>query len=75
MKTYFGRGAYIELDKDPAPRTQYHKKIVRVDRIAGTESGHWLQLECGHRPMAFGRLEHAAGLLYCNVCAGGERRD
>jgi hypothetical protein len=54
---------------DPAPRqSRWHRRILHVTPIAGTRSGHYLELECGHRPMAFGALSHLDGRALCLEC-------
>jgi len=71
MKTYFGSGMYIEPDKEP--RTgQHHKRIIRARSIPDTQSGYWLDLECGHRAMAFGDLHHLGGVALCTQCRDRE---
>jgi hypothetical protein len=67
MKIDLGHGYYLEPD-DSSRDTEFHKRIVSTERIVGTRAGNWLVLECGHRNMAFGRLEHAAGVVLCTQC-------
>ena len=52
-----------------APRdTQWHKKIVKSDRIPGTKTGNNVWLECGHRVQTFGDLSHTGGVVLCQEC-------
>jgi hypothetical protein len=67
MKIDLGHGAYLEPEEGPRD-TPFHKRIVATERIPNTKVGHMLTLECGHRSMAFGNLEHAAGVVLCMQC-------
>jgi hypothetical protein len=67
MKIDFGNGVYLEPDGDPR-NSPWHKRIVAVRSIPSTRAGHFLDLECGHRAMAFGDLKHAAGVVLCTQC-------
>jgi hypothetical protein len=60
-------GSYLEPDEGPR-NSRFHMKIVRVERIANTQSGHNLTLECGHGVQAFGNLRHAGGVVLCTKC-------
>ena len=64
-----GLGSGLSLEPDPEPRNSpFHKRIVKAVPIEGTRAGNWLELECGHRSMAFGSLEHAHGVVLCQEC-------
>jgi hypothetical protein len=67
MRIPISEGVYIEPD-DGSRDTQFHKRIVRVEPVTETRSGHYLDLECGHRVMAFGDLAHANGVILCDQC-------
>lgn len=67
MKIDFGHGVYLEPDPGPH-NSRFHKRIVGVAPIPGTQAGHRLTLECGHRPMAFGDLKHIDGVVLCVDC-------
>jgi hypothetical protein len=71
MKINLGHGAYLEPDEGPRD-TLFHKRIVKVERIANTRVGNWCVLECGHRAMTFGDLTHCGGVLLCMQCRNGE---
>jgi hypothetical protein len=60
-------GSYLEPDEGPRT-TRYHKRILRIERILGTRSGHNVTLECGHGVQAFGDLRHAEGVILCTKC-------
>jgi hypothetical protein len=66
-KIDLGHGAYLEPDEEPRT-SPFHKRIVKTRPIAGTRSGNWLALECGHIVQSFGRLEHAHGVVLCAWC-------
>lgn len=72
MRIDLGHGAYLEPDDEPR-NSKWHKRIVRVARIANTRCGNYLVLECGHRAMSFGNLEHAAGVVFCAQCRDAEQ--
>jgi hypothetical protein len=67
MKINLGHGAYLEPDEPPR-NSRFHKRILRVSKIAYATGGHFLDLECGHRIMSFGRLIHAGGVVLCTQC-------
>jgi hypothetical protein len=67
MKIDLGHGAYLEPDENPR-NSPFHKRILRTAPVANTLSGHWVDLECGHRVMSFGNLAHAGGVLLCSQC-------
>jgi len=67
MKIDLGGGNYLEPDEGPRD-TKFHKRIVATSRIPETRVGHYLDLECGHRTVAFGRLELAGGVVLCTAC-------
>jgi hypothetical protein len=71
MKIDFGRGMYLEPDEGPRD-SPHHKRIVTVTPIPNTRVGNYLELECGHRAMSFGRLEHAQGKVLCTQCRDRE---
>jgi len=71
MKIDLGHGAYLEPDTEPR-NSRWHVKIERTQRITNTRSGHWLYLACGHRSMAFGKLEYAGGVVLCTQCRDQE---
>jgi hypothetical protein len=62
-----GGGSYLEADEAPR-NTGHHKRIMRTARVPGTLSGHYADLECGHRVMMFGNLEYAQGIVLCTQC-------
>lgn len=67
MKIDLGQGAYLEPDEGPR-NTAFHKRIVRLERLPGTRVGYQTELECGHKPMMFGDVENAAGIVLCSQC-------
>ena len=67
MKVDFGNGAYLESDDEPRD-TVFHKRITRVSPLPNTRSGHMVTLECGHRAMTFGDLDHCGGVVLCTEC-------
>ena len=67
MKIDLGHGAYMELDEGPRDSPDL-KRIVKTERIPNTRSGNTATLECGHRVMTFGNLEHAGGVVLCTAC-------
>lgn len=67
MKISVGGGGYIEPDDGPRD-TRFHKRIVKVEKMSNTRSGHWVDLECGHRVATFGNLEYAEGVIRCTEC-------
>lgn len=70
MKVALGSGAFLEPDE--GPRTSFfHKRIVSTKPIPNTQSGRVVNLECGHRVMTFGNLEHAGGVVLCTQCRDG----
>jgi hypothetical protein len=61
----------VTVTPDPPPRdSRFHRRIVKATPIAGTRSGHDVELECGHRVQTFGRLELADGRVLCDFCRG-----
>jgi hypothetical protein len=59
----------IEMEPDSQHRdTVFHKFIVKIKPIPNTRTGHWLELECGHVVMTFGRLEMLDGVCLCQEC-------
>ena len=60
-------GSYLEPDEEPR-NSRYHMRIVRVEKIANTRTGHNLTLSCGHGVQAFGDLKHADGRILCTKC-------
>ena len=59
----------MTFDPDGGLRnTRIHKRILRSARMSNTKCGYWLELECGHKVMAFGNLENAAGIVKCDQC-------
>lgn len=71
MKHDLGHGAYLEPDEGPRD-TPHHKRITSTGKIPGTKTGHWANLECGHRVMTFGDLKHANGVVLCTQCRDTE---
>jgi hypothetical protein len=71
MKTDLGGGAYLEPDEGPRD-SRFHKRILRVTPIPNTRTGNYLELECGHRSMAFGNLDAAGGRVLCLECRDGK---
>ena len=67
-------GAGVYRDEEPRD-TQYHKRIVRAARIAGTRAGHNLDLECGHHVQSFGDLAYANGVVLCAQCRSADLRE
>ena len=67
MKIDVGPGAYLEPDEGPR-NTKHHMRIVRVERIANTRTGHNVTLECGHGVQTFGNLGQADGVILCTKC-------
>jgi hypothetical protein len=67
MKIAVGSGAYLEPDEGPRD-TRFHKRIVRVERIANTRTGLNVTLACGHGVQTFGDLAHAEGVVLCTKC-------
>jgi len=67
MKIPLPGGGFVEPD-DGRRDTAFHKRIVRTERLAQFRNGHMIDLECGHRVMTFGNLEHAGGVLLCSQC-------
>lgn len=70
MKIPLGGGAYLEPDEAPR-ESPFHKRILRTQPIKGTRTGHWADLECGHRVMTFGDLAKAEGKVLCTECRDG----
>jgi hypothetical protein len=70
VKVPLGGGAYLEPDEG-SRETLFHMRILAVEPIPNTQTGNYIKLECGHRVMAFGRLQHAAGRILCTVCRDG----
>jgi hypothetical protein len=66
-------GSYLEPDEGPR-NTRFHKKIVRIERIANTRAGHTVTLECGHGVSTFGNLAHAEGVVLCTKCRDLEEK-
>ena len=64
---HLGHGATLEPDLPPRD-TKHHKRIIGIAPLTGTRSGNMADLECGHRVMTFGRLEHAGGVVLCTQC-------
>ncbi len=71
MKVDLGDGVYLEPDDGPRD-TEHHKRILSTTPIPGTRVGYRLELECGHRPMAFGDLAKAQGVIHCLQCRDGD---
>jgi hypothetical protein len=60
----------ITIQPDPEPReSRFHKKIISVQDMPATRSGHVLTLECDHRPMVFGPVDILNGVAFCHACA------
>lgn len=70
MKIDLGGGAFLEPDEPPRA-SRFHKRILRVTPIPNTRTGSYVDLECGHRTMAFGNLDMAAGRALCEQCRNG----
>lgn len=66
MKIDLGHGAYLEPDE--GGNNQFRKRIVSTTPIPNTRTGHWCNLECGHRVMTYGNLDHAKGRVLCTQC-------
>ena len=66
-----GGGGFFEPDEGPR-NTRIHRRIVRTARIPNTKCGYWLELECGHRVMGFGKLERTEGIVRCDYCRAEE---
>src|SRR5262249_5199955 len=66
VKIDLGSGFSLEPDRGPRD-SRFHKKIVRV---TPTKEGHgnWVELECGHRCIAFGDIAHAGNRVLCSSC-------
>jgi len=64
-------GSYLEPDEGPRD-TRYHMRIMRMEPIPNTRSGHNVTLECGHGVQAFGNLAYAEVMgvirLLCTKC-------
>ena len=73
MKYDLPGGRYMYPDQDPRD-TIFHKRVLRAERVPNTRVGHWLDLECGHRVMAFGRLELIGGVVLCDQCLANSRK-
>ncbi|HEY1897036.1 MAG TPA: hypothetical protein VGG62_12215 [Terracidiphilus sp.] len=73
MRIDLGFGGYMEPGErlvDP----RWRKRIMKTERVENTRSGHWCDLECGHRVMAFGNLDFAEGEMACLQCRDQETR-
>jgi hypothetical protein len=57
LKIDFGHGAYLE--GSGGKLTKWHRRPIKVTALANTSSGRVVLLECGHKVMTFGDLEHA----------------
>ena len=66
-------GGCLYPDKGPRD-TIFHKAVLRAEPVPNTLCGHWLDLECGHRVMAFGRLELIGGVVLCDQCLSNARK-
>jgi hypothetical protein len=66
-------GGCLYPDKGPRD-TIFHKAVLRAEPVPNTLCGHWLDLECGHRVMAFGDLAHAGGVVLCDQCLANSRK-
>jgi hypothetical protein len=53
--------------------TAFHKRITGTTPIPDTRNGHMLDLECGHRVMTFGSLDHAQERVLCTQCRDAHR--
>lgn len=59
----------VTIQPDAGERgTKFHRAIVKSERIPNTKTGYYLDLGCGHRVMAFGNLDRAAGRALCERC-------
>jgi len=67
MKIDLGHGYYLEPD-DGTRDTEFRQRVIAVELIQGTRTGNMLTLECGHRVMTFGRLEHMRAVVLCTQC-------
>ena len=67
MKIPLGGGAYLEPDEEPRT-SRFHRRIVSTAPMPHTRTGHYCDLECGHRVMTFGNLEMAGGRVLCTEC-------
>jgi hypothetical protein len=73
MKIDCGKGTYIEPDPEPR-NTEWHKRILRAAPVPNTRTGRYLDLECGHQVMSFGKLEYAQGRVFCTQCRDGAKK-
>lgn len=64
---------HIEGEGPEERNTQFHKRIVNVKPIPNTKSGHYADLECGHRVMTFGDLNLTGGVALCMQCRDGAK--
>ena len=60
-------GSYLEPDEGPR-NSRFHMRIVRLERIPGTRTGHNVTLECGHGVQTFGDLRYSSGVVLCTKC-------
>jgi hypothetical protein len=58
----------IEPERPEDRNTRFHMRIMGTERIQGTRTGNWADLECGHRVMIFGNIEMAGGKALCMEC-------
>lgn len=59
----------FKITPDPEPRNSpFHKKIAQIDLIPDRASRRLVILECGHRFLVFGNIDHANGVLFCEEC-------
>jgi len=65
----------IEGERREDRNTPFHKRILSVEPIPNTKSGHWGKLECGHRVMLFGDYERLDGVALCMHCRDDKELD
>ena len=66
-KIDLGQGHYIRAIESTR-NSPGARRILRAEPVPDTKSGNWLDLDCGHRVMAFGNLDHAKGFIVCEQC-------
>lgn len=59
----------VKLEPDTGERdTRYHQRIVSIQPIRNTLSGHVVTLACGHKVHAYGSLANLEGVVLCTAC-------
>jgi hypothetical protein len=68
MKIQFPFGSYFEPDHGPG-NSPFHKRIVHMAPVQETRDALMLDLECGHKALAFGGdIKQLSGVLFCMQC-------